>query len=180
MAALLRDVRDDQLGLPTPCPDSTVGDLADHVGTMAKAFAAKAGGGGTSTGGPPPVPSAANLESGWRDRIASDLTVLAAAWAEPSAWEGMTTAGGIDMPSSIAGLVVLDELVVHGWDIAVSTGHSYAPSAEEIAAATEFAATFDAPRDGRLFGPVVAVADDAGALDRLLGVTGRDPSWSPR
>lgn len=179
-AALLRQVRDDQLEAPTPCVASTVGDLADHLGTVAKAFAAKAGGGGTGMSGPPPAPSAANLESGWRDRIASDLDVLAAAWAEASAWEGMTTAGGIEMPSSVAGLVVLDELIVHGWDIAVSTGQSYDPPTEEIAAATEFAATFDAPRDGRLFGPVVAIADGAPALDHLLGLTGRDPSWSPR
>jgi uncharacterized protein (TIGR03086 family) len=178
-AALLQNVGDDQLGAPTPCVASTVGDLADHVGTMAKAFAAKAGGGPRAVG-PPPTPSAANLEPGWRERITSDLDALAAAWAEPSAWEGMTTAGGIEMPSAVAGLVVLDELVVHGWDLAVSTGQRYDPDMDEIAAATEFASTFDAPRDGRLFGPVVAVRDDAPPLDRLLGLTGRDPAWSPR
>jgi uncharacterized protein (TIGR03086 family) len=106
--------------------------------------------------------------------------VLAAAWAKPSAWEGTTTAGGIEVPSAVAGIIALDELIVHGWDIAVSTGQRYDAPADEIAAATEFVSTFDAPRDGRLFGPVVAVAADAPALDRLLGLTGRDPSWSPR
>jgi hypothetical protein len=30
-----------------------------------------------------------------------------------------------------------------------------------------------------LFGPPVAVADDAPELDRLIGLTGRDPAWSP-
>jgi len=181
-AALLQNVGDDQLGAPTPCASSTVGDLADHVGTVAKAFAVKAGGDGTGAGnsGPPPAPSAANLELGWRQRIANDLDVLAVAWASPSAWEGMTTAGGIEMPSAVAGLVVLDELLVHGWDVAVSTGQPYDPDADEIAAATEFASTFEAPRDGRLFGPVVAVPDDAPPLDQLLGLTGRDPAWSPR
>src|SRR5262249_23357107 len=136
--------------------------------------------GGAGTAGPPPAPSAANLEPGWRERMASDLDVLAAAWAEPSAWEGMTTAGGIDMPSAVAGLVVLDELIVHGWDLAGATGQPYDPHPDEIAAATEFASTFDAPRDGRLFGPVVAVRDDALPLERLIGLTGRDPAWSPR
>jgi hypothetical protein len=34
-------------------------------------------------------------------------------------------------------------------------------------------------RDG-MYGPVVPVADDAPAFDRLLGQTGRDPGWRPR
>ena len=38
---------------------------------------------------------------------------------------------------------------------------------------------FDAPRDGNLFGPVVPVPDNAPPLDKLLGLTGRDPGWKP-
>jgi hypothetical protein len=38
---------------------------------------------------------------------------------------------------------------------------------------------FDGPRDGSLFGPVVPVAGSAAPLDRLLGLTGRDPRWRP-
>lgn len=34
--------------------------------------------------------------------------------------------------------------------------------------------------DGLPFGPEVAVAADAPALDRLLAFTGRDPGWEPR
>jgi uncharacterized protein (TIGR03086 family) len=85
----------------------------------------------------------------------------------------------MEMPAEVVGLVALDELVVHGWDIAVATAQPYDPSTQEIEASMAFVASFDAPRDGALFGPIVSVADDAPQLDRLLGLTGRDPSWQP-
>ena len=69
MARLLAAVSDDQFDLPTPCPKSRVGDLIDHIGTFAKAFTAVARKDNRGTGAPPP-PNAANLEAGWRDRIA--------------------------------------------------------------------------------------------------------------
>ena len=75
------------------------------------------------------------------------------------------------------GVIALDECVHVG--IAVSTGQPYDPPAGEIDAASSFVASFDAPRDGNLFGPVVPVADDAAPLDKLLGLTGRDPGWRP-
>lgn len=172
-------VADDQLDQPTPCPGSSVGDLIDHLGTFALAFtdaARKDTAGRTS---PPPPPTAANLEPGWRDRLSRDLLALAEAWRDPQAWEGSTLAGGIELPASVVGLVALDELVVHGWDVAVASGQPYAPPAQDIEDAMGFVTSFEAPRDGSLFGPVVPVADDAPPLDRLLGLTGRDPSWRP-
>jgi uncharacterized protein (TIGR03086 family) len=121
----------------------------------------------------------ANLEDGWRARISRDLLVLADAWREPQAWEGSTVAGGIELPADVVGLVALDELVVHGWDLAVATGQPMSPPAEEIDAAMDFVTSIEAPRDGSLFGPVVPVPADAPPLDRLLGLTGRDPAWQP-
>lgn len=48
--------------------------------------------------------------------IPAALTALADAWAEPAAWTGTTRVGGVDLPREVAGLVVLDEVVVHGWE----------------------------------------------------------------
>jgi uncharacterized protein (TIGR03086 family) len=176
IADLIAGVADDQLANATPCPDTTVGDLIDHIGTVATVFGAT----GADVGsGPPPTPNAANLEPGWRDRIARDLQALAVAWQQPSAWEGVTTAGGLEFPSEVAGVIALDELVVHGWDIAVATGQVCTPTDDEVATATGVVSTFPAPRDGSLFGPIVPVADDAPPFDRLLGLTGRDPGWRP-
>jgi uncharacterized protein (TIGR03086 family) len=175
---VVTSVADDQLGLPTPCPASSVGDLIDHVSSLSVAFrraARKDAEGATAA----PQPDAANLGADWRARVPREVAALGDAWRDPQAWEGFTAAGGIDMPGEIAGLVALNELVVHGWDIAVATGQAYAPGADEIEAAAAFVRSFDAPRDGALFGPIVPVADDAPPMEQLLGLTGRDPSWRP-
>ena len=52
------------------------------------------------------------------------------------------------MPAEVVGLVALDELVVHGMDIAVATAQPYEPAAQEIEAAMAFVTSFDAPGDG--------------------------------
>jgi len=181
MAAIVDGIADDQLDAPTPCPGSSVAALLDHVGGLSQAFraaAAKDLGPLTSAA---PVPAASNLAPDWRAQIPQHLEALAVAWRDPGAWEGMTAAGGVDLPGEVAGLVVIDELVVHAWDLAVATGQAYEPSDEQVEAAAAFAGSFeDADRDGSLFGPVVDVRADAAPLDRLLGLTGRDPGWRPR
>src|SRR5262245_29265531 len=105
-------VGDDQLGLPTPCADANVGDLIDHLGVVAVRFVAAARKDLEVGAAPPPPPSSADLEPGWRERLARDLLALADAWSDLRAWEGMTAAGGIEMPAEVVGLVALDELVV--------------------------------------------------------------------
>jgi uncharacterized protein (TIGR03086 family) len=176
---VITSVADHQLGLLTPCPDASVGDLVDHIGVFAVRFTAAARKQSDARTPAPPPPSGTNLEPGWRERISHDLAVLAGAWRDPEAWQGTTFAGGIEMPGEVAGLVALDELVVHGWDIAVATGQPFEASPDEIEAAKTFVTSFEAPRDGRLFGPLVRVADGAEPLHSLLGFTGRDPAWQP-
>jgi uncharacterized protein (TIGR03086 family) len=179
MRQLVSSIADDQLDAPTPCPKSTVGDLVDHVGSLTVAFTGAARKDETARSGPPPAASAANLGPDWRERIERDLAALADAWSDPAAWEGMSKAGGIEMPAQVCGLVALDELVLHGWDLAVASGQPYDPALPDVEAATSFVASFEAPRDGNLFGPIVPVADTAPAFDRLLGLAGRDPNWQP-
>lgn len=179
LSTLLAVISDDDLARPTPCPDATVGDLVDHVSMFAVSFLASARKETEGRDGPAPTPSAANLGPDWRDRVSRELLVLAGAWREPAAWEGVTFAGGIEMPAAMVGLVTIDELVVHGWDIVVATGRPFVPSAEEVEAATAFVGAFDVPRDGTLFGPEVPVVDGSTPFERLLGLAGRDPHWRP-
>lgn len=180
LAALIRNVRDDQLGAPTPCPDYSLGDLIDHIGGLAIAFAGAAT--KVERDGAPQGPSgdASRLGVDWRSRIPRHLDALAQVWRDPSAWVGMTSAGGVELPGEVAGLVALDEVVIHGWDVAVASGQSFVCEPELIEAVTSFVEKFSEPgqeaqREG-LFGPVVVVAG-ASALDCLIGLTGRDPRW---
>src|SRR5688572_30312271 len=127
MAEILAAVPDDALDAPTPCAGMTVGQLIGHVDGFAQVFtlsARKDLGPMTAT---PPAPNDASLEPGWQSRVADHLAELAEAWQADDAWEGMTQAGGVDLPGGAAGRVVLDELIVHGWDIARSTGQPFDP-----------------------------------------------------
>ena len=128
MAELVAHVTDDQLGDPTPCPDYTLGDLLDHVGGLALAFTAAATKETAALAGQGPAGDASRLGEDWRTRIPRDLAELAHAWRDPNAWTGMTQAGGIDLPGEVAGLVALDEVVIHGWDVARATGQPFDPS----------------------------------------------------
>ena len=182
MAALVGGVSDNQLGGVTPCPAYTLGDLLDHVGGLSVAFTAAARKAELPGGSQGPSGDASRLEEGWRDRIARDLDALAAAWTEPQAWTGTAVAGGVEMPAEVAALVALDELVVHGWDVARASGQPYDVDPVSLDAVHGFVAQFSGPgqeesRAG-LFGPVVPVPDDAPLLDRVVGMAGRDPSWS--
>jgi uncharacterized protein (TIGR03086 family) len=174
MSALVRAVPEELLGEATPCPDYCLGDLIDHVGGLALAFAAAA----AKEGGPLTAAArpgdAARLGPDWRARIPRDLAALATAWQDPAAWAGLTRVGGVDLPGEVAGVVALDELVVHGWDIARASGQPLTPEPADLAVVHGFLAQAGGP-----FGPVVAVPEQAPLLDRVAGLAGRDPGWLP-
>ena len=176
LARLVEGVPDDALDRPTPCERYSVADMLDHTGGLALAFAAAARktplGGGPSGDG-------ARLADDWRERIPRDLLVMAEAWCDPDAWTGMTAAGGVDLPGELAGATALDELVVHGWDLAKATRQPAGYDGPGLEAVYQTVQQFRAAGLEGLFGPEVAVADDAPLFDRILGVTGRDPAWEP-
>lgn len=180
---LLDHVPDAMLSAPTPCADTTLGDLVDHIGGLSIAFTAAATKTALPAGSKGPRADASKLDSDWRARIPRDLTALVDAWRDPEAWEGMTEAGGVEMPGEVAALVALDEVVIHGWDVARSIEQPFECEPELLQAVHGFVLQFSGPdkeaeRKG-LFGPVVEVPDDAPLLDRVLGLTGRNPVWSP-
>jgi uncharacterized protein (TIGR03086 family) len=91
----------------------------------------------------------------------------------------MTRAGGVDLPGQVGRLVALDELVLHGWDLARATGQSYDCDDATADACMAFVAGFDEGGTPGLFGPAVGVGPDASAFEQVLARSGRDPQWTP-
>ena len=154
--------------------------MLGHIYGLSQAFtaaAAKYFGPETST---PPQPGAQSLPSDWRDSLPKRLDELGEAWRDDDAWTGMTAAGGVDLPGEIGGLVALNELMIHGWDLALSTSQSFDPHGEAVAAVHGYLVE---TRKGEvpegLFGPQVEVREDAPLLERAVGLSGRDPAWTP-
>src|SRR3954452_20275584 len=179
VARVVAGVRDDQLGDPTPCAATPVAGLLDHLVGLTYAFrrARKK----QPLGGAPGA-SAEALPDDWRQRLPNQLDSLVAAWQHPTAWEGLAEAGGVTMPAPAIARVALNEILVHGWDLAVATGQEYRADPASAQACLDFAVEFAAgspdARNG-IHGTVLEVRDDPLVLDRLLGQTGRDPGWRP-
>ncbi|WP_419993915.1 TIGR03086 family metal-binding protein [Streptomyces boninensis] len=179
VAKVAAGVRDEQLDGPTPCPEYTVRDLLAHLVGLAVAFrdaGRKDLGESTNTdpgAGLPPLPA------DWRDALPARLGELAEAWREPGAWDGMTQAGGFTFPAAEAGLVACNEIVIHGWDLARATGQAYEPDPAALDASMRLLAAGKDEAERGPFGPVVAVRDDAPAIDRAAGLAGRRPDWEP-
>ncbi|MGH3322749.1 MAG: TIGR03086 family metal-binding protein [Streptosporangiaceae bacterium] len=180
--ALIATITDEQLRARTPCPQYTLSDLLDHVDGLAQAFTNAATKEVPEGGGPSPSGDGSGLEGGWRTRIPERLLAMAGAWGDPNAWEGATAAGGVELPGEIAGLVALNETMVHGWDIARATGQAYDVDPEQA----EQCIRVMGPQPGEErpvgddvpFGRPVEVPGDASVLDRLVATMGRDPSWT--
>lgn len=182
LSRVVESVGEDQLADPTPCAGMSVADLLDHIDGLALAFTAAAGKTPAPGTDGPPQPDGSRLTTEWRSRIPDRLAALSQAWLDERAWEGMTQAGGVDLPAEVAAMVATNEIIVHGWDLATATDQPFAADPGLLAAAHGFveASVAENP-DGTpgLFGPPVPTPEDAGSLDRLIGLTGRDGSWRP-
>jgi uncharacterized protein (TIGR03086 family) len=180
LQALVAGVRDDQLALPTPCENTTVGAMLDHVDSFSIAFTAAA----KKTrlpGTHRPVPDASHLGDDWKQRIRQRLAELAEAWRSPDAWTGVTEAGGQQLPGETAGVIALNEVLVHTWDISKATGQDVEEDPALVDAALGFVAPIaESSPEGTpgLFGPPIPVPENSPLIDRLICLTGRNPRWS--
>jgi uncharacterized protein (TIGR03086 family) len=177
---VVRAIATDQLDAPTPCRDYSVRQLVNHLLFWAPPLT------GAARKDAVALPAASDLEvdltgGDWSGRLSAALTRLAGAWADPSAWEGETRLGGPDRaPAAMIGGMVCTELVLHGWDLARASDQKPEWDEEVVAFAhRELMATAEQGRQLGVYGPEVAVPAAASTLDRALGLSGRDPGWSP-
>lgn len=173
MRRLLSEVREDQLGSPTPCSDWTVADLITHVHQFAVVFTHNA----RKEEAAPPE----SLVPDWRDAVPHQLDELARAWRRESAWKGRVSAGGIEMAAPDNAVVAVEELTVHGWDLARATGQQLRIDDTQLDVVDRFFDLFagDMPAGEGPFGPVTPVQEGASRLDHVLAQTGRVPTWRP-
>ena len=163
----------------TPCQDWDLGALVRHLLFYAPVLAASG-----RRADPPPGPANEQdvvLDEQWSEVLVNELDGVAKAWGDPLAWSGSTTmAGSEPTPASMIGGMVLGELVVHGWDLAMAAGVRPEFSNEVLQGADR--AVADMAEMGRgmgIFGPEIIVGDGASLLDRIVARTGREPGWRP-
>jgi len=167
-------VTPDDLDLPTPCDGWTVRSLLDHAASGPRFFAAIAHGDLSSV-------AAVDIDTDgvWKDAVTDDLARLVEAWRHPTAWDGETTVGELTLANAQWARVGYDELVLHGWDLAATIGQTYEPGTEELDVIEPFIEEAAAgPAVEGLWGPSLEVEPAASRFERLLALSGRDPTWS--
>ncbi|CAM5648844.1 TIGR03086 family protein [Streptomyces spiroverticillatus] len=173
LARLLDGVAEGGLDGPTPCAEFSVRDLLAHLVHLTAAFRAAAR-------KEPEPPAGPALPADWRHRLPGQLAALVDSWHEKDAWTGSTTVGGTPLPAGVAAQIALDELVLHGWDLARATGRPFACDRSSLQVVYALLAPeADNPARAPMFGPVVDVPDGSPFLDRVVGLGGRDPQWVP-
>ncbi|MGW5644010.1 TIGR03086 family metal-binding protein [Saccharopolyspora sp. NPDC003752] len=177
---IVRNIKPDQLDAPTPCAEYDVRKLVNHLlfwGPSLEAAARK-------ETVPPPAEAEQDLDltgGDWAADLVALLDRTAGSWSEPAAWEGTTHMGGsTELPASLVGGMIVVELVVHGWDLAKATGQRVAPDDDVLDYVHgEVAKTADQGREMGVYDTEVTVPASASTLDRILGMTGRNPAWTP-
>ncbi|GAC61591.1 hypothetical protein GSI01S_19_00550 [Gordonia sihwensis NBRC 108236] len=175
LADVLDGASDTPLDAPTPCSEFDFQTLRAHVVGWLTAFTD----GFTSDDHLCSDPGAVSVAGTGGDQVrelAERLdVVLPEAAAEP------LRIGESAMPGDMALSMMLWEYQVHGWDLARAAGRPWAPADSALEASLEFAPgmlTPDFQGEGKAFAASVPVPETAPPLDRLVGLSGRDPHWT--
>ncbi|GAA1945271.1 TIGR03086 family metal-binding protein [Kitasatospora viridis] len=173
-ARIARGVRPEQLGEPTPCTEFDARALVNHWvlytshGLEHRARRTELPGELTARD--------FTADADWAEAYAAQLDRGVAAWADPAAWAGEVDLGGMTVPAGSVARMLVMELLLHGWDVARTTGQRVAVSEELgallLAVVEENVELF---RQYGGFADPVAVPADAPVLDRALAASGRDP-----
>lgn len=170
---LFEGVRPEQMNGPTPCPGFDVRDLLGHlVGTIDRGRVIGSG------GDPLSVPECLTApDDAWPRTLRTTADHYWQVWDDDALLDTLVTAPWGTFPGRASVLISLNEVLVHGWDLAVATGqHAEAdPELAEAALGIMRRALPESPRGGQVpFGPVVTPGLEAGPTERLANWSGRE------
>lgn len=169
--ATVRQVPPDAWEAPSPCEGWTARDVVRHVADTSAFFT------GRATGGTADAPSVDD------DPVAAAEGALGAvqsALDDPaSATRTYQTPMGESTLEQTVGAFGLADLLLHAWDLGKAAGlHPTLDPEESRRVLAQMEPMGDMVRRSGVFGPAVPVPADADDGARLLGFTGRDPSWA--
>jgi uncharacterized protein (TIGR03086 family) len=175
-ARVVDAVRPEQLAAATPCGDWNVRELLNHLilwtshSLERRAHGESVAPELTETD----FAGSASFAADYRAQLARALD----AWSDPAVWERELPVMGAATPAADVAALMIAELVLHGWDLAVATGQRYAVDEEAAAAAlVAIEANAELFRQYKGFAEPVPVSPGAAVLDRALALSGRDPRW---
>ena len=170
--AVIRRVRPEQTGLPTPCSAFDVRALVNHIVYDVQLFTSMLAGAERGS------PDADLIDDDWSGRYRAAADGLLAAWRQRGL-EGTLTLPFGTVPVVWQTGQHITDLAVHAWDVARATGQSTDLDAEVGAFALDWGRQNLKPEyRGQAFGAEVAVPEEAGLYDRLAGFFGRQPGVS--
>jgi uncharacterized protein (TIGR03086 family) len=175
-AAILANVSQDQLDLPTPCASWTVRDLINHVVGNAFWFEAIA-----DNGVAPDRPDncAPDFTGGDFKTTFTEGSGRATAAFDAALDKTLQLPWGA-MPATAFLMMASADQFVHGWDLAKATGQSTDLAADLAAQFLEFyrqvmSDPFRGPDTQAPFGAAVRVPESAGTATQLAAFLGRTP-----
>jgi uncharacterized protein (TIGR03086 family) len=174
-AGIIAAIPDNLYDAPTPCPEMNVRALVNHIVAGNLMFAATARGEDLDLS----LFEQDHLGDDAADAYRRSAEEAIVAWQRPGVLDEILPFGG--MPGGFVIRLHLTEELVHGWDLAHSTGQD--TEIEERFAMMALEAMQAVPpdllRSGIGFGDEVIVDEDAPMHERLVAFLGRDPAAQP-
>ncbi|HEX4434367.1 MAG TPA: TIGR03086 family metal-binding protein [Acidimicrobiales bacterium] len=171
-AALVADVGEEGLQIPSPCDGWDIRALLNHTLAEAEMMTLVNQGGVSTSEYGDLVGEAPELTAYWaqagRDNMAS--------WRE-SGLQGERTYFYGTFPAPASVVINLGEIVVHTWDLAGALGQDFTIDPDHAGLIYGLYSSFplDGLRAGGQLGPAIDVGEDAPMADRMLGLLGRKP-----
>lgn len=159
---VLRNLTAEDRPKPTPCSDFTCHELAEHL--MASLVQLGGMAGATVTD-----PGQGSLE----DRVSVMADQAITAWHSVDLAGSVPGPGGSELPAAFAAGILPLELLLHGWDLAESTGQTLHVSDEVVGYVREIGEGLIKGGRGRSFGDEVTPAPDASPIDAFAAYAGR-------